>query len=503
MHYTNNNIRKLIEHYREISLLNKTKALLDWDLNVNLPPKAAEPRAAQTAQLSALITDRWLDTKFRSLLEKAIEKQDSLTEKEKAMVRNLNWAAQYYYRVPKELIVEFSKTTSEAFMAWQQAKKDDNVKLFLPYLTRIITLNQMTAEHLGYQHNPYDALLDQFEQGLTTKQCVAMFTLLRRELKKLLTHIKKSKHYRDSLALVGQTHHYSLKRQRQLSQYALKKMGYDLDAGNFAESAHPFTTNFHRLDVRITTWYDRHDPRPSLMATIHEAGHALYEQGISEEYDVTPLDSGVSLGIHESQSRFWENQVGRNPVFLAFMTPVLQAFFPEELANAHEDEIIRLFNHVQPSLTRVEADEVTYNLHLALRFELEEGLINDRIKTKDLPEIWREKMKEYIGVVPENDREGVLQDVHWSYGVFGYFPTYTLGNLYAAQFTHTLKKELKLDELLSRGDLGTVLSWLRENIHQHGSLYWPHELVKRVTGEKLSASYLVEYLNTKYRAIYS
>ena len=503
MHYSNTYTRKLVEQYREISLLNKTKALLDWDLNVNLPSKASEARAAQMAQLTALTTDRWLDTKFRLLLEKVNEQKDKLNDHEKAMMRNLNWSAKYYYHVPKELIVEFSKTTSEAFMAWQQAKKDNNFKLFLPHLSKVIKLNQLVAQHLGFTDNPYDALLDQFEQGLTTRQCKTMFDHVRRELKKLLTYIQKSKYYRESLDLVGEKHHYSLKRQRQLSQFALKKMGYDLDAGHFSESPHPFTMNIHRLDVRITTWYDRHDPRPSLMATIHEAGHALYEQGISEEYDVTPLDSGVSLGIHESQSRFWENQVGRNPVFLYFLTPVLQAFFPEQLADVHEEEITRLFNLVQPSLTRVEADEVTYNLHVALRFELEEALINNKIKPKDLPEIWKTKMKEYIGVVPTTDREGVLQDVHWSYGAFGYFPTYTLGNLYAAQFTRTMKKELPLDELLRRGDLGTVLSWLRENIYQYGSLYWPDELVQRVTGEKLNASYLIDYLNHKYRAIYT
>ncbi|MCR4263408.1 MAG: carboxypeptidase M32 [Candidatus Roizmanbacteria bacterium] len=503
MHYTNTRTRKLIEQYREISLLNKTKGLLDWDLNVNLPAKASEARAAQMAQLTALTTDRWLDPQFRSLLEKATEQTDKLNMQEKAMIRNLNWSAKYYHRVPKEVIVEFSKTTSEAFMAWQQAKKDDTFKLFLPHLSKIIRLNQLVAEHLGFTHNPYDALLDQFEQGLTTRQCQTMFDHVRKELKKLLTAIQKSTHYRESIDLVGENRHYSLKRQRQLSQFALKKMGYDLNAGHFAESAHPFTMNIHRLDVRITTWYDRHDPRPSLMATIHEGGHALYEQGISEEYDSTPLDGGVSLGIHESQSRFWENQVGRNPVFLHFLTPVLQAFFPEQLADVHEEEISRLFNHVQPTLTRVEADEVTYNLHLALRFDLEESLINNKIKPKDAAEVWKVKTKEYLGLVPSTDREGVLQDVHWSYGVFGYFPTYTLGNLYAAQFTHAMKKELPLDELLRRGDLGTVLAWLRENIHQYGSLYWPDELVQRVTGEKLNSSYLIKYLNDKYRAIYT
>ena len=236
---------------------------------------------------------------------------------------------------------------------------------------------------------------------------------------------------------------------------------------------------------------------------MHEGGHALYEQGVNEEYDTTPLEGGVSLGIHESQSRFWENQVGRSYEFIKFMTPVFHAFYPEELGKTDADELFALFNQIKPSLIRTEADEVTYNLHIALRFEIENGLINGKIKVKDLPEVWRGKMKEYLGVVPETDREGVLQDVHWSYGNFGYFPTYTLGNLYAAQFVREMRKEIEIEEAVGKGELGTILSWLRSNIHRYGSLYWPDELVKKVTGEKLDPKYFVDYLKEKYSRVYA
>lgn len=503
MKIKNISLKTVINHYKEITLLNEIKALLDWDLNVNLPVKASESRAEQSAQITKLISNYWLNPEFRKPLEKIIECKDSLTFHEQAMVRNLENASHYYYKVPQELIIEFSKTASESFMAWQQAKKEDDVKLFLPYLNKIVFLNQKIAQHLGYKDNRYDALLNQYEQSLTTKQCKELFQKLRIELVKLLKSIQKSTRYREENDLVSDKHHYSLFRQKQLSEFILHKIGYDTYAGHLAISAHPFTQVMHRSDVRITTWYDKHDPRPSLMATIHEAGHAMYEQGVADEYDYTPLSGGISLGIHESQSRFWENQIGRSPEFLSYLTPILQAFFPDQLSKTREDDIIQLFNHVKPSMIRVEADEVTYNLHIALRFELEEALINNKITTKDLPELWRSKMKDYLGVVPKTDQEGMLQDVHWSYGAIGYFPTYTLGNLYAAQFTHAMKKELDISSLISSGKFGTILSWLRENIHQYGSLYWPDELVEKVSGGKLDSHYYIDYLKKKYQTIYS
>lgn len=498
MRYTTPTTRKLAEKYKEISQLGKINAVLGWDMNVNLPVKAASARGQQIGLLTALATDKWLDPEFRNLIEKA-SNEKSLTPDEKAMIRNLEWAGQFYWKVPKEIVVEFSETTSEAFMAWQKAKVENDFPAFADYLSKILRLNRTIADHLGYKENRYDALLNLYEQNLTVKKLDVIFGQLKKELVPFLKKLTKQSAKDKTVSnYIGPDFFYSEKRQAQLSNFIIKRMGYDLQAGRLDVSAHPFTTTLAGSDVRITTKYLPHDFRSSFTASIHETGHALYDQGYQEDYEDTPLEGGVSLGIHESQSRFWENQVGRSEAFLTWLTPILQAFYPEHLSSITPQEVNILFNHVEPGLVRIEADEVTYNFHIMLRYELEEKLINEKIDVRDLPEIWRTKMKEYLGVVPKTDREGVLQDVHWSYGNFGYFPTYTLGNLYSAQFTRKMKKELNLDTLINKGEFGTILSWLRDNIHVHGSSVWPNELVKKVTGEELNPKYFIEYIKEKY-----
>lgn len=501
MPISNKIVKGLVEKYKQISLLNKISYTLHWDLNVNLPLKASAGRANQSALITEIVTDKWLDPKFRQLLEKAQE-ESSLNEEEKAVVRNLQWESKYFLRVPKEVIVDLSRTTSEAFMVWQEARRVDKFEDFLPHLKKVIGLEKIVAEHLGYQDNPYDALLDIYERGLTSKMVSSFFGQIQPALTELLKKIKASKKYQGKNNLVGGEMIYPIQDQKQLAVYILKKMGYDLEAGRLDVSPHPFTTTLGRFDVRVTTRYNERDFRDSLTSSIHEAGHGLYELGVNPDYEDTPLQGGISIGVHESQSRFWENQVGRNPVFINFLSPAIQAFYQDQFAHTGSESLVKLLNYVEPSLIRVEADEVTYNLHIALRFELENALLNDQIKVEDLPEVWRAKMKQFLGVVPDTDREGVLQDVHWSYGSFGYFPTYTLGNLYAAQFTAKMREELNLEELLSKGELGTILSWLREHIHQYGSLYWPDELIKKVTGEKLNPQYFLDYLQNKYHQIY-
>lgn len=502
---SNKKIEKLVGKYREISLLGKTEAVLGWDLRVNLPKKGAEGRATQIAHLTEIITEKWLDPEFKKLVEGIDVQGRSLTVEEKAVVRNLRHAGKFYFKVPKEIIVEFSQTSTRATVVWDEARKKDNFKDFLPYLKKLIRLNQIIAEHIGYKDNPYDALLDLYEPGLTSRQCKQIFAKLQPQLTAILKSIQKSKNYREKSDLVEGELDYPKDDQEQLCFFVLRKMGYDLDAGRMDDisPSHPFTSELGRFDVRITNRYNTKDFREGLMVAMHETGHALYEQGVSEDYTDTPLQGGVSLGIHESQSRFWENQIGRSREFMKFLTPIFHAFYPRQLSEVDTDTLFGLFNQVRPSLIRTEADEVTYNLHIALRFELEEALVNSKIEPKDLPEVWRVKMKKYLGVVPETDREGVLQDVHWSQGPMGYFPTYTLGNLYAAQFTEKMKKELNLEELIEKGELGTVLSWLRTNIHQYGSLYWPDELSKKVTGQGLSPKYFLDYLRRKYSKIYS
>lgn len=494
-------IQKLLEIYKEISLLGKISSVLSYDMNVSLPEAASEDRATQSAYIVKLLSEKWSNIEIRNLIED-LKNDSGLSNIERAIIRNLDWQGKYYWKVPQSTIVEFSEATSRAFMAWQKAKKDNSFADFLPHLAKVIRLNQLIADHLGYMDNPYDALLDIYEPGLTTNECKSIFGILQPELTKLLKNIQKSRNYKDSSELVGINTNYPVDDQRQVSLFVARKLGYDFNAGRLDTSSHPFTETLGRHDVRITTRYKTTDFRESLTGTIHEVGHALYEQGVSEEYEYTPLDGGISLGIHESQSRFWENQVGRSQEFISFITPVLHTLYNDHLGKSDSDELYRLFNLVNPGFIRTESDEVTYNLHIALRFEIEEGLINGKLDAKDLPEIWNTKMKKYLGVVPETDREGVLQDVHWSFGNFGYFPTYTLGNLYSAQFTKAMKREINIEELSKNGEFGPVLSWLRTNIHQHGSVYWPGELVKKVTSKKLDPQYLLDYLNKKYSILY-
>lgn len=500
MKYTNSTTEALVKQYREISLLNKVSALLSWDMEVNMPKKATESRAAQNSYITKLISDRWLDKTFKSNLEKA-KKLKKLNKEERACVRNVEHSAKYYHRVPQEIIVEQSEATSKAFMAWREAREKNKFSIFAPHLKKIIKLNQLVAKHIGFYDNPYDALLDIYEPGFTADEGQELFGSLINETTPLLVEIKKSKFFKQKSNLLDKEYDISL--QKQLSEFILAKIGYDFSAGRQDISTHPFTTELGTGDTRITNRFSPHNFIESIMVAMHEGGHALYEQGVNEEYAGTPLEGGVSLGIHESQSRFWENQVGRSHEFIKYLEPVMSAFYPIQLKEENAESLYRAFNRVNPSMIRVEADEVTYNLHIALRFEIEEGLLNNEIKVEELPKVWNTRMKKYLGVTPKNDSEGVLQDVHWSYGSFGYFPTYTLGNLYSAQFAWAMGKELDTKKLIKDGNFGSILSWQRENIHKHGSLYRPKELIKKVTGKSLSANYFIDYLSKKYANIYN
>lgn len=503
MKITNPSVKQLLQQYKEISRLVKIKALLEWDLNVNLPPKAAEGRSRQVEYLANLLTGLWKKKEFLSALEKANASPDTLNDDEKAIVRNLTNAGKYYLKVPERIIAEKEKVTAQAFMIWQKARAENSFKDFEPSLKEIVRINQIIAQHLGYEANPYDALLDLFEPELTAGHTEKVFSTVKIALVDLVKKIQKSKQYVSSSPLIDGKFSYPESEQKRLSQFVMRRMGYDFDAGRMDVSAHPFTTNVDRYDVRITTRYKELDFRDSYSSSVHETGHALYEQAVNPAYDETPLESGVSMGIHEAMSRFWENMVGKNPNFIRFMSPIFQGFFPEQLADISDDAMVRLFNLVKPSLIRIEADEVTYSLHIILRFEMENALINGKIQVKDAAEVWREKSKELFGITPKTDSEGVLQDVHWSYGAMGYFPSYALGNLYGAQLLARMKKEVQFNEDLAQGKLANIHGWLNENIHQYGSKYLPHDLVKRATGKDLNPRYFIDYLTEKYSKIYS
>lgn len=474
-------------------------------MNVNLPLKAAAERAEQTAFVTELVTDIWKEKQFLDALDNVSQKVDSLSFKEKAMVRNLNHAGKYFRNVPQDLIIEKEKVTTEAFMAWQQAKPKNAYADFSYHLDKIVELNIKIAHHLRYKSNPYDALLDLFEQGLTAEYVQKQFDAVKPYLTELIQKIQRSKPYKQTEALekfINGAMHYPKPDQEKLARFVLHQMGFDFEMGRMDVSPHPFTTTLGTHDIRITNMYKPHDFRDSLTSTMHEGGHALYEQRVHQTYAGTPLEGGVSLGIHEALSRFYENQIGRNVNFLSFLTPTLKAMYPNQFQGTDAKEIVLLFNLVKPGFIRIEADEVTYTMHIILRFEMENDLINRNISVKEAPRVWNEKMKQYLGITPKTDTEGILQDVHWSYGSFGYFPSYALGNLYASQFLTQMQKDVDVDKELAKGNLQAITSWLTVHIYRYGSLYWPKELVKKVTDKDLNPRYFVDYLTKKYTKIY-
>jgi carboxypeptidase Taq len=502
MSVKNPSIKKLLEKYKEISQLGKISSILNWDLNVNLPGKAAQARSEQNAYLANLMTEKWHDKEFKSLVEKVQQEKD-LTHEEQAMVRNITHATKFYYNVPKEIIVKREKITSIAFPVWTQAREENDFKKFLPHLQEIFEINREIAGYLKYKTNPYDALLDQFEPGLTAQDCQTLFDGLKIEISSLIKKITKSKDYTDQVPFVNNSQHYPKEDQRKIIDYVVHKMGFDFTSGRIDVSPHPFTIGLGPNDIRLTTHYKDQDFRESFSATMHEAGHGLYEQRINPKYAYTPLEGGVSLGIHESLSRFWENMVGKNPLYIQTLIPLFQTIYNQQLGQINEQTLIKAFNIVKPSLIRVYADEVSYSLHIILRFEMENELINNKLKVNDAPEAWREKSKKLFGIAPETDKDGILQDVHWTYGAIGYFPSYAMGNIYGAQFLNKMQQDIDFDRTLAKGELKPIKDWLDTHIHTHGSLYYPKELLQRVTGEKSNHKYFIDYLNKKYAQIYN
>ena len=402
-------------------------------------------------------------------------------------------------KIPAEMYKEYVVLTSKAESIWAEAKEKSDFSLFQPYLEKIVHFNQQFAELWGYEGNKYNALLDSYEPDMTVEKLDPIFKALREDLVPLIQKVADAKQVDTSFL----RKEYPRDKQEQFSKYILKEMGYDFKAGRIDETVHPFQITLNHGDVRVLTKYDKGDLAVSVFGTMHEGGHAQYEQNIDPNLDGTPVYEGASMGIHESQSRFWENVVGRSEAFWSHYYSKLTEIFPEQLRNVSIRDFYKAVNEIKPSMIRIEADELTYNLHIMIRYELEKSLINGEITVTELPALWNEKMKEYLGIEPANDGEGVLQDVHWSAGLIGYFPTYALGNIYAAQFTEQMKKELpKYEQLLLDGNLIPIKEWLDKKIHQYGKLKTPTQLLKDITGEELNAKYLIEYLTNKVRDIY-
>lgn len=487
----------------EIHDLNATQAILGWDLETYMPEKGSSLRAKQMATLAKLahnlVVSPDMEEHLRHLRQPGIvEKLDTMSQ---ALVREMGRVFDKNKKTPLDLLQEMVETTAEAHRIWVDARKNRQFKQFEPVLRKIVSLNQRLAEVLGYEDSPYDALLDEYEPGLTVKQLDPLFARLKADLVPLLQAIQDSGHTPKTAFLANGP--FPAERQMAFSHDVLKDMGFDFTAGRLDLSAHPFSSGVGSVDVRLTTRIDEQDIFSALSSAMHEGGHGMYEQGVNPALNRTLLSEGTSLGIHESQSRLWENQVGRSRAFWQHYFPKLQATFPQ-LQAVSTEAFYHAINQVSPSCIRVEADEVTYNLHILLRYEIEKALIEGRMKVDEAPEAWNAKMREYLGITPADDAEGILQDIHWSHGSFGYFPTYTLGNLYSAQFFHTAKQRVPgLEGKIAEGDLRALKQWLNQEIHWVGKMENADAIVRRVTGEPLNAAYFTRYLWDKYGEIFS
>jgi carboxypeptidase Taq len=497
----NNAYQWLATHSRETSLLKSVARLLGWDQRTYIPPKGHAHRADQLAFMARLIHEREIDPRVGEHLSQ-VEGSDLTADPgspEAVNMREWRRTFERATRIPPDLAEALAKAAAEGETAWEKARPQNDWPGFLPFLERLVDLSRQEAEALGYTTEPYDALLDGYEVGETAAGLESLFRHLRESLVALVDAIRGSSRTPE----VGVLHrHYPRALQEQFSREAVVKIGYDFEAGRLDPTAHPFSTGLGPGDVRITTRYDENFFSPAFFGTLHETGHALYNQGLPPEHWGTPRGQSISLGIHESQSRMWENLVGRSMGFWEHFFPQAQALFP-----ALQDVSLETFhfaiNQVAPSLIRVEADEVTYNLHIIFRFELERSLINGGLQARDLPEAWSAKIQDYLGLTPPDDRDGVMQDVHWSGGYFGYFPTYTLGNIYAAQFFTKASGELgDPAKLFAQGEFEGLLAWLRRNIHSQGSRYRPRDLVRVVTGEDLDSRFLIKYLSSKFNSLY-
>lgn len=485
----------------EIASLNGIQALLDWDQQVNMPPGGVEDRSNQAALIGELIHHRSTSPELGQLIEDLAKEIGDLDAEDDAarIVRQAKRNYDLLTKIPVEKMVEFIKLTTQAHEVWVKARQTNDFSLYQPVLQRIIELKQEQANFYKPYDHIYDPLLDMFEPGMKTAEVQEIFATLRKEQVALLKEIAQAPQVDNSFI----KENYNKDLQEKFSKHVISKFGYDWQRGRLDLAPHPFTTEFGHGDVRITTRYLDNDGLSALFSTMHEAGHAMYEQGLNPIYYTTSLAGGTSLAFHESQSRMWENLVGRSKEFWSFFYPSFQMLFPEHLEEVPFERFYKGINRVAPSLIRVEADEATYNLHIMLRLELEIALLEGSLQVGDLPQVWNRKMEEYLGVVPAKDSEGVLQDVHWSGGMLGYFPTYALGNLVSAQLWEKMQEDIpNLDGQISQGKFDELLGWLRVNIHQHGAKFEPQVLIKRVTGTTISPEPFMKYLRNKYSEIY-
>jgi carboxypeptidase Taq len=489
---------QLDSRLHRIHVLGGISELLGWDEQVNLPPNSADQRACQRAALAETLHEQATDPAIEGVLQTLETGRGALTEEQQVVVR---WARRDYDRavkLPAEFVRQKAEQGSRGYHAWAAAKKNSDFASYVPCLRRNLELAMEEAAYLGFRDKPYDYMIDRHDPGMSSAEVDRLFTELKRDLVPFVRKIAASSVKPKTDLLKG----FPVEKQSAFLREVTEKIGFDYTRGRIDVSLHPFCSGTGN-DVRMTTRFDPDNPLDSLFSSIHETGHGLYEQGLKAQYLHNALGQSVGMGVHESQSRLWENQVARSRGFWEFFEPKLRNAFPEQLKAVSSEELYLAINAVAPTLIRVDADEVTYNLHIILRFEIEKKLFARELQLEDLPQAWNALSEELLGLRPQNDREGVLQDVHWSDGAFGYFPSYCVGNMMAAQLWYrALTLRPQLEEDFARGDFGWLLGWLRENIHEQGKRYETLELVKKVTGEALTPKYLMRYLGERYGGIY-
>ena len=489
----------------EVKTLEEVQAVLDWDQQVYMPERGVHARSEQASWIAGAIHEKNTNPRVGDLLDKLGASDDNplgaeqMSDNDRRLVRAIYRDFKLATRLPSDLVSRIARVTSIAQPVWAEARRKSEFKLFQPHLEEIVQLSLEVADRLGYREHPYDALIDQYEPEMTTSEIARIFRELRNGLVPLVRKIRAARQVNNSFL----HRKYPVARQEAFCRTILEAMRFDIRRGRLDRSVHPFTTTLGPDDVRLTTRYDEDYLPTALFGTIHEAGHGLYELGFDREYHGSRLAASVSLGIHESMSRFWENVVGRSRAFWHYFYPVLKAEFPDQLSGVDLESFYKAVNRVEPTFIRVEADEVTYSLHIVLRFELERMLIGRELKVSDLPAAWGEQSRDLLGIAPNNDAKGVLQDIHWAGGMIGYFPTYALGNVYGLQFASRLRKDYPdMDNRVLNGELEPIKTWLDTHIHAFGRSRTPSELCEEVSGETMTAGPYIDYLNTKYADIY-
>lgn len=492
-------IEKLEELDQRLSSLIYAQAMISWDAMTLAPKKSVKGRSSAVEGLSALY--------FKTLISEETDDTLSFLEQNKSQLSEINASKVTVIRddydkiakIPAKEYASYNALIAESSIAWEEAKENNDFKSFSPFLEKVIDYNKKYIEYRGKGGHPYNTLLDDYEKHLTVDIADEFFG----DLQKFIVPLVKKIQSYPQVKLDFRGEKFGKAQQMEFSKFMMAQLGFRMDSGVLAESVHPFTMNLFRNDVRITTRYYEEDFKSALLSTIHETGHAIYEQNISEKFGLSVISTGVSMGIHESQSRIFENNFGRSYPFWQRYFGNLKEAFPEPLKGIDLETFYKGINYVEPSLIRIEADEVTYPLHVLVRYEIEKMIFENKVKVNELPELWSAKYKEYLGVTPKNDGEGVLQDVHWAEGLFGYFPSYALGSAYAAQIKAAMSKELDVDQLIREGDFSGIVSWLGSKIHQFGRSKAPDQVLLQATGEAFNPLYFVDYLREKYTKLYT